>query len=327
MGLKDKLQIIFDSYSRRKASSNLRYKPDQISRETRNRILMLYNNDVLQDRSINTSFEIHDFWKQIHQSLRYQLGRPNISGKNSVPEHEDLTWFVNESSSSEFFDFIELTFKQDSSFRVMGSINEVVDGINEIFRLGNEPYQLTHMVELIFDNQGNPVSHGLSTTGIPLYGGVTVEIAAYPKVIMVDEEITHSEAVEPALSVLEARHFEAANQEFRKALDDYRKSNYDDCLRNCGNAFESVMKVLCKRNRWPYKETDTADPLLKSIIGNSTLEKFFEQPLMLIATMRNRLSSAHGAGNNARNADRHVAQYAITSTAGAIVLLAHECDK
>ena len=320
MGLKDKLQAIFDSYSRRKPSSGHQYKPDQISSETRSRILMLYANDVLKEQSMQRRFHAPDFWRQIHQSLRYLLGRHNISGRNGVSEDEDLSGFLGKCSSEEFFDFIELTFKQDSSRWVMHPINEVVDAINEVFRFGNEPYQLTHMVELRFDDQGNPVSRGF-------HGIVTIEIAAYPKVIRVDEEITHSEAVEPALSVLEAPYFEAANQEFRKALADYRKGNYDDCLRNCGNAFESVMKVLCKRNRWPFKDTDTADPLLKSIVGNSTLEKFFEQPLMLIATMRNRLSSAHGAGNDARNVDRHVAQYAITSTAGAIVLLAHECDK
>ena len=320
MGLKDKLQTIFDSYSRRRPLNGHRYKPDQISNETRNRILMLYFNDVLNVRWMEAQFHGPDFRRQIHQSLRYLLGRHNISGQNGVSEAQDLSLFLGKCSSEEFFNFIELTFKQDSSRQVMSSINEVVDAINEIFRFGNEPYQLTHLAELRLDNQGNPVEQSIR-------GTVHIEIMAYPKVIRVDEEITHVEAIKPALSVLEAPHFKAANGEFRQAMEDYRKSNYDDCLRNCANAFESVMKVLCKRNRWPYKETDTAAPLLKSIIANSSLDGFFEQPFMLIATMRNRLSTAHGAGNNVRNVDRHIAQYAITATAGAIVLLAHECDK
>jgi hypothetical protein len=45
---------------------------------------------------------------------------------------------------------------------------------------------------------------------------------------------------------------------------------------------------------------------------------------MLIATMRNRLSSAHGGGTAVRAVDRHVAQYALTSTAAAVVLLVHD---
>lgn len=320
MGLKYKLQTISGSYSQRRGPNGLQYKADQISKETRSRILMLYDNDVLQKDRMGARFHAPDFWRQIHQSLRYLLGRHNISGRNYVSEYEDLDRFLGRCSAESFFDFIELTFKQDSSRWAMRSTNEVVDAINEIFRFGNEPYHLTYMVELRFDQQGNPVSRDFR-------GTATIEIADYPKVIRVDEEITHTEATEPALSVLEAAHFRAANGEFRQAMEDYRKGNYDDCLRNCGNALESVMKVLCDRNRWPYKETDTADPLLKSITSNSSLDRFFEQPFMLIATMRNRLSTAHGAGNRVRNVPRHIAQYAITATAGAIVLLAHECEK
>ena len=323
MGLKDKLQAIFDTYSRRKPSNSHQYKPDQISSETRSRILMLYSNGLTEERRMEAEFHVRDFWREIHQSLRYLLGRHNVSGQSGISEAEDLTQFLNKCNSEQFFDFIELTFKQDNSRRVMYSIDEVVDTINQFFRFGNEPYQLTPMVEVRFDNQGTLVPNGY----FPPSGGVTVEVAAYPKVIRVDEEITHIEATVPALSVLETPHFKAADGELRQAMEDYRKGNYDDCLRNCGNALESVMKVLCNKNRWPYKETDTADPLLKSIIANSSLDKFFEQPFMLIATMRNRLSTAHGAGTSVRSVDRHIAQYAITATAGAIVLLAHECDK
>ena len=123
-----------------------------------------------------------------------------------------------------------------------------------------------------------------------------------------------------------APHFEAANAEFRDALDEYRKGCYGDWLTKCNSAFESVMKVLCKRNQWPFNEKDTARPLLKVIIDKSSLDPFFEQPLMLIATMRNRLSSSHGAGSDPRSVERHIGQSAISSTAAAIVLLVREAD-
>jgi hypothetical protein len=64
--------------------------------------------------------------------------------------------------------------------------------------------------------------------------------------------------------------------------------------------------------------------LLTIVLNNSSLDRFFEQPLMLIATMRNRLSSSHGGGTSVRGVTRHVAQYAVTSTAAAVVLLVHE---
>jgi hypothetical protein len=137
--------------------------------------------------------------------------------------------------------------------------------------------------------------------------------------------MTYAEAVAPALSVLSAPHFEAANLEFRDALDEYRKGHYGDSVTKCCSAFESVLKVLCTRNRLVFDaQKDTASRLLEIVLNHSSLDGFFSQPLMLIATMRNRLSSAHGGGTTVRAVHRHVAQYALTSTAAAVVLLVHD---
>lgn len=43
--------------------------------------------------------------------------------------------------------------------------------------------------------------------------------------------------------------------------------------------------------------------------------------------MRNRLSAAHGGGAKVKAVERHVAQYALTSTAAAIVLLVHDMGR
>jgi hypothetical protein len=43
------------------------------------------------------------------------------------------------------------------------------------------------------------------------------------------------------------------------------------------------------------------------LLGNTSLDSFFERPLILIATPRNRLSKGHGAQATTRQADRHVA--------------------
>ena len=55
------------------------------------------------------------------------------------------------------------------------------------------------------------------------------------------------------------------DDEFRKALDDYRKGDTEDCVAKCGSAFESVLKVLCQKNGIPFDANkDTAGPLLKT---------------------------------------------------------------
>jgi hypothetical protein len=51
------------------------------------------------------------------------------------------------------------------------------------------------------------------------------------------------------------------------------------------------------------------------------MESFFQQPLILIATLRNRLSASHGAGAQNRSIPSFVAKYAVNATAAAILLL------
>jgi hypothetical protein len=84
------------------------------------------------------------------------------------------------------------------------------------------------------------------------------------------------------------------------------------------------MKVLCAKKAVPYKEKDTASSLLKALLGNGQLDQYWEQPLILIATLRNRLSSSHGAGALPKVIPEHVATYAVNSTASAILLLCSE---
>jgi hypothetical protein len=48
---------------------------------------------------------------------------------------------------------------------------------------------------------------------------------------------------------------------------------------------------------------------------------------MLVARMRNRLSSSHGGGSSVRTVDQHVAQYALNATTAAIVLLVQDLGR
>lgn len=279
---------------------------------------MLYR-DVLSGRwanQVDARDHRQTFWEQMHKTLQHLYGRPVLSkngGENSV---DDLLKFLYECSADNFLDFLELSFKLDVSAGFMD--NDFVESINDIMRIESSPYRLTKIVGLRNERTTylpNPLASSFS---------YPPTVTALPKVFLVDDEVVHQEAIQPALSILGAPHFQTANSEFLEALKDYREGEYSDCLTKCGSSFESVMKVICARNGWSYKESDTARPLLATIVSNSNLESFFEQPLLLIATMRNRLSSSHGAGGKARTVGRHVAQYAVASTAAAIVLLVKE---
>ncbi len=143
-------------------------------------------------------------------------------------------------------------------------------------------------------------------------------------IYLAEDEVVRKTALEPALAVLAEPRFKVASEEFQSAMNEYRNGNYADCLAKCGSAFESVLKVICKSNGWPFARTDVA---VKTVVGKCpSLAPFFERPLMLIATMRNELSAAHGGGDKLRAPQRHIARYAVSSTAAAVVLLASAAD-
>ena len=143
-------------------------------------------------------------------------------------------------------------------------------------------------------------------------------------IYLAEDEVIQKTALEPALAVLAEPRFEVAGKEFRSAMNEYRNGDYADCLAKCGSAFESVLKVICGSEGWSFNETDTAGQLLKTVVEKSSLNSFFKDPLVLIATMRNRLSNAHGGGDKPRAPRRSIARYAVASTAAAIVLLVSE---
>jgi hypothetical protein len=141
---------------------------------------------------------------------------------------------------------------------------------------------------------------------------------------MKESEILHENAIAPALTLLQRPHFRAANSEYLAALEDFRKGDISDCLTKCGSSFESVLKVICDRKGWNYNQTDTASTLIKTVLPNTSLDWYFEQLLIIVATLRNKLSSAHGGGTAIKQPPRHLAQYALNATASSILLLAQE---
>ena len=310
MNLRDRINSIFDVHSRRYLRDHDEYEMPQ---QLRNRILFVYR-DIAADH-VTLLDRRNIFWTQMHNSMEYLHGRSNLSNTNSPTTEGDMWSFLHTCSTNEFLDFIELSFKLEVSREVVS--NDVVDAINEILRFEDAPYQLTRIVEVEEAVEGDSQ---FGNTGYMRWSTI------HPRIILVDEEVTHREAIVPSLSMLTAPNFKKAHLEFLGAIEDYRKGDYSDCLTKCCSAFESVLKVICQRKKWQFSDNDTAGALLAIVIGNSDLEGFFEQPLMLIATMRNRLSSSHGAGSKDRTAERHVAQYAVTSTAAAIVLLIQETE-
>jgi len=192
-------------------------------------------------------------------------------------------------------------------------LEELVADFNDFFRADDLPFAITDYT-------------WEESVGEGMFAGLPAKrVTEYPRVIRADSQITYALAVKPTLDLLSDGRFRAANAEFLGALEDFRKNERGDCLTKCTSSLESVMKVICDLKGWPYNQTDTAAPLLKIVINRSGLESFFEQPLMLIVTIRNRLSSSHGGGTETRKVSPAKAEFAVNATAAAILLLVRHC--
>jgi Domain of unknown function (DUF7014)/Abortive infection C-terminus len=294
---------IFNVFSRReKIESSSKSK--SLSREFRNRVIMLFQDEF--------QFMFNDFLANLQKRVTYQYGKFKLSKSNiNSPPNEDMLQFLVDCEDKHFFDVLEIIF-QSGLRGITFPDNALIPRINEFFLIDDLPYYLTGYSTENYST----TFHGSPTTGM--------RITEFPKVIRKESELIHQNAIEPALTFLNGKEYIQANNEFLNALEDFRKGDFSDCLTKCGSSFESVMKVLCEKNSIPYKKTDTASILLNALLSNGKLDGFWLQPLALIATLRNRFSSSHGAGSEKKNLTEHVAKYVINATASAILFLHDE---
>lgn len=247
---------------------------------------------------------LNQFFGELHERIRLRRGVLSLTERQYPTPLESVGQYLLECPGEQFLDVIEDIFQIRSFVKMHVDPNKWVAELNDLFRADDLPYFLTQFVTDI--------------------NGRQYRVASFPKVIMRDSELLHANAIGPALRLLQNPIFQNANNEFLEGLEDYRKSDFDDCLVKCGSSFESVMKVICDQKRWPFKETDTAAPLIKIIMEKTAMASYFETLLMIVATLRNKISSAHGAGPTAKHVPPHIAKYAINVTASAIILLVEQ---
>ena len=310
--VKNKMDMarVFSTFSRRSEPLQEASKP--LTPEFRNRVLQLCTTTFpLYEQTYAMTLKpiLSDLWSDIRQKLLYLHGRQTLSNRPTYDQGSEITGFLAGCSDEHFLDFIEFVFQSyliwgahDSRTGHQVNPHALIDDVNIFMEVDNLPYYLTGFT--ITDNN----------------------IAAYPQIIRRDSDIIHESAIKPTLALLSHPIFASANGEFLDALKDFRSGDYRDCVAKCGSSLESVMKVICDRKGWPYQQNDTTGPLLKHILPQTALGSYFEQPIMLIATIRNRLSTAHGAGTQQKTVPRHVANYVINSTAATILLLVGETN-
>lgn len=153
------------------------------------------------------------------------------------------------------------------------------------------------------------------------------------KIVRIDSELIYSEAVKPALKLLQGQHYAGAQQEYLKAHEHYRTGNAKEALNECLKAFESVMKAICDKRGWAYNQNATATSLIKVCFDNKLIPKFWDAHYSSLRSLlesgvptgRNK-SGGHGQGTNPVAVPNHIVAYMLHMTASAIVFLA-EAEK
>ena len=307
---------IFDVFSTRPEAAS---EPKHVVPEsTRTRVLLWCREVFGNSRAQYSSGDYTaTFWEEIHRVLRFRHGLMQLSNAPIRSETEDTLQFVMTCPGEEFLDFLEDMFRVDCYLRVALPSAQVVEELNALLRKGNLPYHVTDFVT----QTGREVVRGGPFSGEDHEVTRTV---SWPEVIMRESETLHVQATAPVLELLRRPEYASANGEFLAALEDYRKDDFADCLTKCGSAFESVLKIVCHRQGWPYDPKQTASPLVKTFMAQTKLESYFEPMLMTTAVLRNRLSASHGAGPHSKQTPRHVAHYALNATASAILFVTQQ---
>jgi hypothetical protein len=191
-----------------------------------------------------------------------------------------LLQHFSDCSTEKVLDFLEFWFQCPSC----RSGQEGVDAANEVLREEGIAFRLSD-----FRFKDGPV------TAADIYGLTKPE--SYPQVIPLESEVTYTEIVAPALSVLSRPEFKQANSELLEAFVRHRRGDFDGTLTCCGSAFESVLKTICDAKQWPVNfDKDTLKKLVETCQEHGLFPSFYTEVFKSVGTIRNRLSDAHGRG-------------------------------
>jgi hypothetical protein len=153
------------------------------------------------------------------------------------------------------------------------------------------------------------------------------------EILKIGSTYIHSESVIPALHLLSHPKYVAVNQEFRQAHHEYRIGQYEDCIHDCGNALESLLKVILTEKGWAFNPTDGASKLLTAAFTNNLIPAYMQTQFTALRTVlesgtptvRNK-NAGHGAGTAPRNIPAYLAEYQLHQTAAALLLLGRAAE-
>lgn len=313
MSIKD----IFNVFSNR--TKNHKEIKISISIETRNKIIMIIDRRLKESDghiSLGSNYSFQKALIQVREMFQLKLGQFALNNSNR-DELEDIAKFIDNCEAENFLDFIEYIFKTKEFDRIPGDIeNKIISDINYVFQQDGILFKLTSYVEEWNEDNSDP--------RIPNALVSKRTIIAYPQVIAKDDDFTYSEIINPTLDVLKDKRFSNANKEFLEALEHYKNRRYKESITSCCSSVESTIKMIFKIKNLEYNTNSTLSPLIDQLSKKTNLYDWLKSVLISPATIRNKLGSSHGKGDNNIVTNREEARYQINITASEIIFLINE---
>ncbi len=287
-------------YSRRKRMAKFGpdvYQYDTMSSKLRQQVLFVFNqwNEALDQYDARNPVYHHAVTQ-----MREQLGAVQLTKYRQNVDDEFREWFL-------FYNDLD---------EILNSIEFCVFAARYCAR--RRPSQYLELIE-----------RGIEKINArALEDGFGFQIEG-EQVVQISQKFTHEQIKCPDLTLLNEGRFSEANKEFRQAHEEYKAGNYDDCIHDCCNAFESVMKVILTDKGLLFKATDPASKLLTVIFDQEIIPAYMQNEFTGLRTIlesgvhtvRNK-EGGHGTGVNPRNIPKYIATFQLHQTAAAIILLA-----
>lgn len=149
------------------------------------------------------------------------------------------------------------------------------------------------------------------------------------RLIRVDSNIIHREAVKPALSFLRGKAYSGAQEEYLSAHSHYREGRYKEAIVDCLKSVESTMKAICDKRKWTYaRNAATAKELINVCFQNGLIPSYWQNSInslrslleSSVPTGRNKVAG-HGQGAAPKHVDEPVVRYIMHMTASTILFL------
>lgn len=241
-------------------------------------------------------------WQEIHDALAREHGRFSLGDRDLDP-FTQCQQFIQAANVEGVLDIIEVSFGvllaqpiPHYEYERLGIRQTPDDAVRELNRRFEE-----HRLGYRYD------------------GG---------KIIKLDSQYLHEETVRPALTLLTDEQFTGALAEFMSGHEHYRHGRYKEAIVDSLKAFESTMKTILQRRRWPFDANASAQKLIQVVFEKELLPTYLTNHFTGLRTMleggvptvRNK-TSGHGQGPEEVKVPAYLAAYALHVCASNIVLL------